>query len=716
MLSPRRTARSPLLRLRPLALTVSAALSAMCAPAAFAAAALDEAPVPDGPVQVVTITGSADHAPARVSNAAAKLDLSLRETPQSVTVISRERMDDFKLDNVNDVLAGTTGVSVERVETDRTYYTARGFDITNFQYDGVGMPMVFGNVNGDLDTALYERIDVVRGANGLTSSTGNPSATINFIRKRPLAGTRGLQASAALTLGSWDQRRVEADVSTALNASGTVRGRAVAVHHDTDSWLDRYQLKKTVGYAVVDARLGEATVLTAGHLRQANKTRGGMWGALPLSYSDGSPTDYDVSTSTSADWSRWDTTTSNTFAELTHRVGAHWTLRAVAGHTDTNSDSKLEYVYGTPTRGTELGLYSYPSMYASKHRQSQVDLSASGKINLGGRAHDLMFGAQWSRSRLDDQSFYGRGIGTGLTPATAFGGAYPEPLFDARIDGSSYQDRRKTAYAAARWNLSERLKVLTGANWTDVNATGLSYGLSKATSPSKTTPYVGIVWDTTPSVSLYTSYTGIFNPQSETGRDGQPLAPVEGSNLEVGFKMEPANTKLALSGALFRARQQNLAEQDGMSGTKAWYRGINAESTGAEVELSGELARGWNATLGYTVLSMEDEKGERVKTYVPRRLLRMATTWRPEALPQWKFGATLNWQDDIHRDEGDGLIIRQASYALLGLMAQYTITDKLHLSINVNNATDRKHLTSLYWSQAYYGAPRNASATLNWSY
>lgn len=710
MLSPRFTV-CPHPRLRPLVLALSAAL---CAPA-YVAAAADTLDAPDAPVAVVTITGSNGDAAPRVASAA-KLDLTVRETPQSVSLISRERMDDFRLDNVNDVLATTTGVSVERVETDRTYFTARGFDIINFQYDGIGAPLVFGNVNGDLDTALYERIEVVRGANGLSSGTGNPSATVNFVRKRPLSGT---QAQAALTLGSWDQRRLQGDVSAALNESGTLRGRAVAVAHETESWLDRYRLKKNIGYAVLEARLSDATVLTVGHLRQENRTRGGLWGALPLAYEDGSPTGYDVSTSTSANWSRWDTTISNTFADLSHRINADWSLRAALSHTDTSSASKLQYVYGSPVRGadaTGLKLYSYPSMYQAEHRQSLADLSASGKFDLGGRRHDLMLGVAWSRSRLDDLSLYGQGIGTELTLDTAFGGSYPEPSFDARTDGSSYHERRKSAYLAARWNLSERLKLLTGANHTSSDAGGLSYGSSKATTASKTTPYVGLVYEATPSISTYASYTGIFNPQSEADASGHALAPVEGSNAELGFKADLAGKRLALSGALFRARQQNLAEQEGFEAGRTIYRGIEAESTGAELELSGELAKGWHATLGITKLSIDNGAGVTVRTYVPRRLVKMASTWRPAALPQWKFGATLNWQDDTHRDEGKGLILRQGSYALLGLMAQWAINDKLDLSINVNNAADRKHLTSLYWSQAYYGAPRNASATLNWKY
>lgn len=165
------------LPLRPLLLALSMIYSAQ----AVAAEADTPATTPDTQLQTVTVTGTAgqDAYTTRATKSAGKLELSLRETPQSVSVVTRALMDDFKLDNINQVLSTTTGVTVERVETSRTYYTARGFDIINFQYDGVGMPQVFGNVQGDLDTALYERIDVVRGANGLRPrpATHRPPST-----------------------------------------------------------------------------------------------------------------------------------------------------------------------------------------------------------------------------------------------------------------------------------------------------------------------------------------------------------------------------------------------------------------------------------------------------------------------------------------------------------------------------------------------------------
>jgi outer membrane receptor for ferric coprogen and ferric-rhodotorulic acid len=174
------------------------------------------------------------------SRGSTKLNLSVKNTPQSMTVLTRQALDDFGLDTLNDALEIMPAVSVERGETDRTYYTSRGFSITNFQVDGIAIPTAFDYplIQGDIDTAVYDRLETLRGANGLLTGTGNPAATINYVRKRP---TTEFQGSVKGSLGSWQKYRGEMDVSGSLNDAGTVRGRFVAAYEDKESYLDRYE-------------------------------------------------------------------------------------------------------------------------------------------------------------------------------------------------------------------------------------------------------------------------------------------------------------------------------------------------------------------------------------------------------------------------------------------------------------------------------------------
>lgn len=695
-------------------MSLAAALACLSTAASAAPEVPDNAAEPATQAAVmatVVVKGETDTGyAARRSASSTGLDLSLRETPQSVSVVTRAQMDDFQLNSINDVLNSAPGVTVEKIETDRTYYTARGFDIVNFQYDGVGIPFVFGNVGGEIDTALYERIDVVRGANGLMSSTGNPSATVNFVRKRPTAST---QATVSASVGSWNKRRIDGDLSGALNADGTVTGRVVAAHEQGDSYLDRYHPERDVLYGVVEGRFGPGLTVTAGHTAQRTKSRGGLWGALPLYYADGGMTGYDTGASTSTDWARNKVTDQRTFVEAAYEFGNGWRGLATLSRNSSAYRSKLFYVYGQPDKTTGLGLYAYPSLYDSDNRQTLFNASVSGPFSLFGRSHELTFGGNWSKSTLHDVSHYGQGIGTALPPLQQWTGVYPEPAWDAAIDGSTYEDKRKGVSAAARFNVADGWKVITGVNFAKADSNGLSYGATKFKSDSKATPYVGVVADISRDASVYASYTEIFNPQSETDMNGQTLDPMHGKTLEAGIKGAWLDQRINTSAAIFKTRQLNTAEQAGMAGIKAYYRGVDAQSQGIELEASGEVARGVQAAASFTQLSLEDMAGKDVKTYLPRRTVRLSATW--QATPQLKVGGSWNWQDDVFRDEG-AAVVRQDAYGVLGLMAQYELNKQLSLALNINNASDKKYLTSLYWSQGYYAAPRNASLRLTWKY
>src|SRR5690606_27795097 len=185
------------------------------------------------------------------SSTASKLDISLKETPQTVNVVTRQQLDDFALDNTRDVLRNTPGITVSNQETERTSYLARGFEISNVLVDGVGIPLEGYNYNNDNpDSFLFDHIEVVKGANALNNGIGDPGATINMIRKRP---TFDLQAAFNASYGSWNTQRYEADLSSPLTQDGKVRGRVFGYQQTGDSYLDRYELEKNGIGAVLEA-------------------------------------------------------------------------------------------------------------------------------------------------------------------------------------------------------------------------------------------------------------------------------------------------------------------------------------------------------------------------------------------------------------------------------------------------------------------------------
>lgn len=671
-----------------------------------------------------TVVGSAeatevDSYKSQPSSAATKLDLTPRQTPQSISTISRAQIDDFQLNSINDVLKFTPGITVEEIETDRTYFTSRGFDITNFQFDGVGIPFSSGNQDGAIDLAPFERVEVLRGANGLMSGSGNPSATVNFVRKRPTAEP---QARIDLTAGSWDKRRIDTDVSGALTDAGNIRGRAVYAHENKNSYLDRYAREKHVFYGVIEADLSDDTLFSLGYSLDKNNADSPLWGALPLFDSVGNPTHLSRSASTSADWAWWDNQEQRTFTELTHTFANGWQAKGSVTYVKKKSDSELFYVFGTPDAATGEGLFGYPSQYSADIRQWIADVSVGGPFSLAGREHELVLGANWYKSEVEELSLYMPGVFVPVPVEEIYNGDFPKPTAWGSPNGGEYEDKQRSVYSAARFSLSDELSLIAGARSIELKTDGFSYGQDRKRKDDTILPYAGLVYDLTEQYSLYASYTEIFNPQKEEGADLQRLDPVEGENYEVGIKGELLDGKLNVSAAVFKTKQSNVAESIGFDtgSGKQIYGGADYLSEGYELEVSGEVLPGLQVMGGYTYVDIQNADHSHGRTYAPKHMLRASTVYRVPQLPQLKVGANLSWQDDIYRavilPDGSASRIEQDDYALVGLMASYDIDPNWAVSANLNNLTNEKYISSLYWEQGFYGAPRNASMSVSWKY
>ncbi|WP_230631342.1 TonB-dependent siderophore receptor [Sphingomonas sp. Leaf37] len=701
--------------------------------AATTAAPMAAIPVSDPVVEPqrsdeIVVTGQrtegSDDYGVRTQRTATRLPLSQRETPQSVSVVTRAQIDDFQLNDVNALLATVPGVNVLAGETDRFYYSARGFDIQTFQIDGVGLPFSFGIQTGSIDTAMYDRIEVVRGAPGLLSPTGNPSAVINFIRKRPY---RELRTSASAQYGSFDNLRLDADVSVPLTADGSVRARAVGAYLDTDSHLDRYGLRRWTGYGIVEADLGANTVISAGYGHQDHKSRGAMWGANPLYYTDGTRIDLDRSANYAPDWSSWGIVDRQIFGDVTHDLGNGWTAKFTALRKATDEDDRLFYVTGNPDRTTGLGIGSYPGAFKGETRNLTLDGYVGGPVSVGGRAHDVMFGVtRGAEKYLQYSSYDNAAIGVSLPLGSFFQGNFPEPTFPTPYTLSlDTHTRRETVYGLVRLNLADPFKLMLGGNATRAQSEGASYGTPTDYNRSKFLPFVGATYDLTANVSAYASFTTIFNPQSQFDVNNQLLDPIEGDNLEAGLKGEWFGGRFNASAAVFQARQKNTAEAAGFDTAlgRTLYRGVDAKSQGIEVEIAGQPATGMQVTGGFTVMRVRGENDQPVRTFVPRNTGRLNVTYSPPALPAVKVGTSIQYQGSFYLEPGTvssttGQAVRltQGDVAVVDLLARYELTDHVALSANLRNVTNAKYLTALTFDQGQYAAPRTILGTISVRY
>jgi outer membrane receptor for ferric coprogen and ferric-rhodotorulic acid len=654
---------------------------------------------------------------AKPDSSTTRLNLTARETPQGVTSIKREQMDDFKLNSVRDVLDSTPGVNVQKVETDRTYFTARGFDITNFQYDGVGMQMTGGLLVGDVDMATYEQVDILHGANGLMTGSGNPSATVNFVRKRPTYET---QAKIDLSAGSWDKRRVDIDLSGPLTETGNVRGRLIYANEVGNSYLDRYSREKNIFSGMLAFDLTDSDTLTVGYEDQKTNANGASWGALPLTDASGKSLHYSSTSANIAQpWVYWDVHTTRAFAEWEHGFANDWKSRLTLTAMEHREDTEMFYIYADSTSST--GYTGLASKYKDKNRELDGDLSFSGPFSLGGREHQLTVGANVARSRNNESSLYGTSsYYTSVSLQDALSGSIAKPTtYDIANAAatSSYTDRQKSVYAGARFSLTDDLHLITGARMLSADSDGENYGSGRDVRVhGKVTPYAGLVYDLTPQYSLYASYTEIFNPQYYLDPQGKVLDPLEGKSYEAGIKGHLLDNKLDVSAAVFHTKQDNVATYSGYDASLGGYlyEGMSYKSNGLELEASGELAPGLQVSGGYTYVYITDADNDRGRKFIPRHAFTSSMSYKLPMAPKVKVGGTVKWQSEIQND--DTPAANQSGYALVGLMAHYDIDPHWSTQLNLDNLTNQKYLQTVRYGQSNYGDPRNFTASVSWKF
>ncbi len=703
-----------------------AVLVALCAvaPAAFADTAAD----PTTLDKVVVKGERAEGYSVRRTSAGTRFDLAPREIPQSVSIISHQRIEDQNLDDIIDVLANTTGVTSTQSDSERTEFYARGFYIDAYQFDGLPTQMVQNWSYGDsgLDLALYDRVEVVRGATGLLSGAGNPSASVNLIRKH--ADSAELAGSVSVNVGSWGRTRTTVDVGSALNASGTVRGRVIGSYLDTDGQMDRYNQRKTLGYAVIDADLTPDTQLSVGYDYQQKRANGATWGGFPMLYSDGSRTGYDESFNASPEWTYWDTTSKRAFATLQHAFSNGWKFKVGATHDETKADDKLFYpAYNDWTTGesnfdrtTGAGISPSAGFYNTERKVTGVDGYIDGPFQLFGREHQLMAGLSYNKREYANYGDYQvGGPGQAWDPFASYlnwTGKIGEPNWNPLALASEGTITQKAGYAAARLSLADPLKLIIGARYTDWKSEG--EGADRA--HRVTTPYAGLVFDINDTYSTYASYTEIFQPQTLKDRNGSYLDPVDGKSYEVGVKGAWFDNRLNASLAVFRIEQDNVGQATGepVQGSQnefAYRAARGTVSRGFEFEVNGELAPGWNATFGASRYVAKDINGADINTNLPQTALKLFTSYTPQSLQALTVGGGANWQNRIYYPVPAYGRIEQSGYALVSAFLRYRISPEFSVQANLNNLLDKKYLSQINGYGAY-GDGRNGSLTFTWAF
>ena len=669
--------------------------------------------------------GTGSYTPGTIATST-RLILTPKQTPQSVSVVTRQHMDDFGLNNVDDVMRHTPGITVSAFDTERSNYYARGFSINNFQYDGI--PSTARNVaysagNTLSDMAIYDRVEVLKGATGLLTGAGSLGATINLVRKKP---TADFQGHATLGAGSWDNYRSELDVSGPMTDSGNVRGRAVAAYQDKRSFMDRYSRKSPTYYGIMEFDLSPDTLLTVGGDYQDTLPTASSWsGSFPLINSKGERNSVKRSFNNAANWSSWEQYTRTVFAMLEHDLGDGWVGKLQLDHKINGYHALMGSIQGDqPQPDGTANLTS--GKYTGDTVSDSADLYVSGPFSLGGREHELVLGGSISASQWKGKGYWNLAPNTvdfnhwrGHATLPDWGSA--QSLIDDTV-------RQTGAYVTTRLNLADDLKLLLGGRVVNYQVTGNNPSYRES---GRFVPYVGAIYDLNDTYSVYASYTDIFMPQENYNRDRENklLEPDEGQNWEFGLKADFLDGRLNASAAYFEIHESNRALSDDEYNNQTpipsnyAYKSSKAVTKGYEVEVSGEIAPGWQLQAGYTHKVVRDDKDVKISTFEPEDQVKLYTTYKLKGnLDKLTVGGGVRWQSvgwqDIYNNPHKGYEeFSQDAYWLVDLMTRYQVTKNVSATLNLNNIFDKSYYTNIgFYNSAAYGEPRNVMVTTRWDF
>jgi outer-membrane receptor for ferric coprogen and ferric-rhodotorulic acid len=618
---------------------------------------------------------------------------TLRETPQSVTVITREQLDERNLNNVYDAVAVATGAVVVQNDdvNQRSEIYFRGFLVDSVRVDGAA---VSGNNDVTMfDSAIYDRIEVMRGPSGPFQGAGLAGGTLNLVRKR-----------------APDQLRGVADIGAPLDAGGAVRGRVVAVAERSDSYVDYTDTRHFTLFGTLDLDLGPATTLTLGSSWQDGRGRNGR--GLPA-YDDGTLLDVRRSTYIGADWNLSTTRSNDAFANLEHRFDGGALLTATASYLDRKRDGLLAYpdaAVDPVTGDTEL----LPEHRIDSEASYNLDAHLLVPFDVAGLEQKLLVGAdyRWARERRDQ----------------ARGDSLTQNVFDPdpAIPRQDLVFDEFTAVRTQQFGLygQLRLKPLAWATlvgggrltWWNSRAWDRATGEVQATlsENGEFTPYLAAIAELGPNLSAYVSYASIFVPQEDLAVGNIPLRPRTGAQYEVGIKGAWLEGLLNGQLALFQIEDRNRAVRDPADPEFSVAAG-RVRSRGFEAELTGELAAGWQIQGGYTYVEARfrddpENAGLPFDPRTPRHSVRLWSSYKVQSggLAGLSFAGGLKLFSSIYNTEGNGVRFGQPAYETVDAQVGYDLGGGKRLLGTVTNLFDRHYYQSVGYEerQNYYGRPR----------
>lgn len=717
---------------------------------------------PYAELETINITAQTESYLESEASSATGLSLEAVKTPQSTSVVTEEFFEDNNVKNVQALVESTPGVSVQKFDGGKTFFYARGFQIDDYQVDGMDVPRdpVWSTSDHLASTAVYEKAEIVRGATGLMTGSGTPSASINMIRKR--ADSTYFTGKASANYDQYGGYGVTLDVGGGLIPNGRLRGRFIADYKDGDTYIDLQQQQNQTLYGVVDADVTDSTTVSVGAKVTDTNQRGTMFGGLPPYFKDGSKTDFDVSKTTSTDWANWGVKGTEYFANIDQQITDNVALQIGATHLELENENRLLYmtdladqpnIAGLADFGLAIvggvglqkdsgkGLIGTLGRYNADWKSDTANAKLTADFTAFGKQHQFVLGGSYEElaqeTRVNRSSELLQSLFVPIANFNTWNGSeISEPKWNDNATKSTREIKETGLFTAAQLQLADPLTVILGTRLSnfELKDGGTFNTLSKA--KDIVTPYVGVTYEFADNQNIYASYTDIFQPQRVRDKDKNILDPVTGENYEVGFKGTNEEGTLQAQIAVFYIKQNNLAQPTGESFSilevfppEAIYVGADgAISKGIDAEITGMINPNWQASIGYTHFTAKDKDENTLNSNTPHQLVKIATTYdMGNYINGLTLGGGLNYSGERYAlfNKPTGQLINryekvqytQKPVLLANVMARYEVNENLALQLNVDNLFNEKYVNGLnQFQQIYYGEPLTMTGKLTYEW
>ena len=674
-----------------------------------------------GPVEGYTATRTA---------AGTKTDTALVEAPRSISVATRQQMDDRSVHSLDDAVRYMPGITASSYGSDTRsdWLRVRGFEPTQF-LDGLPLPKgVYANPKQE--TWNLDRLALLRGPASSVYGQTPPGGLLDMVSRRP----SDVQSSEIqLQYGSDNHRQINFASTGKIDDAGQFLYGLSGVVRDSGTQIDhvdnkRYNIAPSLTWNIDDdtrfTLLTQFTRDDTGITSQFLPVQGTKidmpFGKVSHHKNLGDP-----------DWEYYDRTYYALGYAFEHRLNDVWQFKQNLRYTK----SDLSFQSLTPgsypyTQVDDAGNVGRTSTSVEEDiSQFAVDNNFQADFATGDIRHTLLLGLDHQRSNTNYTSIFGDGLTTNVLKPI-----YGQPIVRPARSTAFYDYDQKTyqtgLYVQDQMALDQWRLTLGGReDWVHTGTKFINKGDATNTDRDKAfsgNAALSYVFDS--GFVPYLSYAESFQPTSGADASStESLKPTEGKQWELGIKYQPPGSKTLLSAAVYDLTQKNVSVSSFVNGVSITSQTGEVKVKGLELEATSDVTDNLKVIAAYTLAKSEVQngvdKGNRLQL-MPNQQASLWTdyTWHSGVLDGFGIGGGVRYTGNTYGDQANTWLGKADAYTVFDASVHYDLgrldnsLKGASVAVNATNLFDKDYISTCDSFYCYYGDQRSvvASATYKW--